>query len=253
MKYNANMLVRYLLSDKATCLKTVKDIDAVNDERKRMTEKTVRELSGMTDIEEGIAVIVSDDIIEGICGLVANRLIQSLKRPVIVFSRDNGILKGSGRSVEGFDLYRCLYAVKDLFENFGGHEKAVGLTMKEDRLTELKEYIGNLDVIREDTFKDVYEADLSALDYELACRLDDLKPFGVDLSEPLILIRNVEHGPAQLMASKYPKYRLSRDLSAISFNTDHADKDFRSLIGYLRKDNFYKNRASFIIEELSDI
>ncbi|MBR3228602.1 MAG: DHH family phosphoesterase, partial [Erysipelotrichaceae bacterium] len=253
MEYNANILVRYLLSDKATCLKTVADINAVNDERKRLTEKTVRELSDQIDISEGIAVIVSDGIKEGICGLVANRLIRSLERPVIVFNSDNGILKGSGRSVEGFDLYRCLYAVKDLFESFGGHEKAIGLTMKEERLPELKEYIGSLNVRKEETLRDVYEADLADLDFELACKLDDLKPFGVDLSEPLILIRDVEHGPAQLMASKYPKYRLKSDLSAISFNTGHVNMDFRSLIGYLRKDNFYKDRASFIIEELSDI
>ncbi|MBP5397197.1 MAG: single-stranded-DNA-specific exonuclease RecJ [Bacteroidales bacterium] len=71
---------------------------------------------------------------KGVVGIVASRLVEAYYRPTIVFTRSNGFVTGSARSVQGFDLYGAIDSCNDLLENFGGHLYAVGLTMKEENL-----------------------------------------------------------------------------------------------------------------------
>jgi single-stranded-DNA-specific exonuclease len=75
-----------------------------------------------------------------VVGIVANRLAEEFNRPAIVLGRDEntGLIQGSGRSVPGFHLLEALESMKDLFVRFGGHRAAVGLTVEESRVEELR-------------------------------------------------------------------------------------------------------------------
>ena len=73
-------------------------------------------------------------------GLVANKVVEKLHKPTLVLTKDeNGELKGSGRSSNGFNLFDTLEPMKDDFlDKFGGHDFACGLSLKADKLEELR-------------------------------------------------------------------------------------------------------------------
>ena len=79
-------------------------------------------------------VVFSSDWHKGVVGIVASRLIENHYRPTIVLTESNGLLTGSARSIEGFDLYQALNACEHLLEQFGGHTHAAGLTLKQENL-----------------------------------------------------------------------------------------------------------------------
>ena len=87
-----------------------------------------------------IQIIYSPTFHEGICGLVAGRLANTYHKPFLVLSKSNTLIKGSGRSVPGFNLFDFLSDFDQKIA-FGGHEQAVGISIKEEDLTVLKEHV----------------------------------------------------------------------------------------------------------------
>lgn len=84
-------------------------------------------------------VVAGPDWPEGIIGIVASRLVDRFWRPTIVVSLRDGMGRGSGRSIPGFDLHAALEACAGTLERFGGHRAAAGLTVAAGRLTEFRE------------------------------------------------------------------------------------------------------------------
>ena len=76
-------------------------------------------------------LLVHGDWHIGVVGIVASRLVEKFKRPCFVFGQNNGIVKGSGRSIEGINLKAVMDDVADMFEAYGGHEMAAGATLKD--------------------------------------------------------------------------------------------------------------------------
>ncbi len=81
-------------------------------------------------------VVYNPDWHKGVIGIVASRLSEEFYRPSIVLTKSNGLVSGSARSVQGFDLYKAIDSCRDLLENFGGHMYAAGLTIKEENIPE---------------------------------------------------------------------------------------------------------------------
>lgn len=79
-------------------------------------------------------VLFHPDWHKGVIGIVASRLIEKHYRPTVVLTRSGGMVTGSARSVNGFDLYNAISACGDLLEQYGGHKYAAGLTLKEENL-----------------------------------------------------------------------------------------------------------------------
>ena len=83
-----------------------------------------------------------------IVGIVASRLTEAYYKPTIVLAKANGLISGSARSVQGFDIYKAIDSCRDLLENFGGHMYAAGLSMKEENLEPFIErfenYVANI-------------------------------------------------------------------------------------------------------------
>ena len=80
--------------------------------------------------------------------------------------------------------------------------------------------------------------------------LDELKPFGTGFKEPLFALKDVSYTRRYLIRSQYPKFVISDQLEAISFHSEHIDRDFDTMIGHLKKDDYHAGRLSFIIEDL---
>ncbi|PID82753.1 MAG: single-stranded-DNA-specific exonuclease RecJ [Clostridiales bacterium] len=110
-------------------------LNKINSDRKNIQEKIYNEaidkISKNSEfLKSGIVTVYGNDWHEGVIGIVASKLVDLYKKPAIVFTNKNGILKGSARSVEGYSIYDALKHINDLYENFGGHDQALGLTLK---------------------------------------------------------------------------------------------------------------------------
>jgi single-stranded-DNA-specific exonuclease len=136
----------------------------------------------------------------GVVGIVANRLTEEFNRPAIVLGRDDktGLIQGSGRSVPGFHLLEALESMKSLFVRFGGHRAAVGLTVEESRVEELRARFG--DYVRAALGEGADQRELFADAFlkmdELTDRVADevlqLAPFGLGNRQPVFLLEGFE-------------------------------------------------------------
>lgn len=250
MGYNANILVKYFLSDRDECIKLLDSINKINDYRKNETKSECDLALSMLNRKDKLALIVSSEFKEGICGLIANRISLNYDVPCIVFSKKDGLLKGSGRSRENFNIYEYLLDTKDLFTSFGGHGQACGVCLDESKLDDLKAYINTHKLNMLDYHKDVISVDQSDIDLDLFEKIDSLKPFGVDFKEPLIHIKDFEYKSKFLIKNKYPKFTVDNKLTAISFNEYDSYRQFNDIYAYIRKDDYHQGALSLLIDDV---
>ncbi|MCX2718404.1 single-stranded-DNA-specific exonuclease RecJ [Lentiprolixibacter aurantiacus] len=118
------------------------EIEAFNQERKgldrQITEEALAQITDLGEEERYTSVVYKDSWHKGVIGIVASRLTETFYRPTLVFTKSNGKLAASARSVKGFDVYQALSACADTIEQFGGHKYAAGLTLKEDQYEKFK-------------------------------------------------------------------------------------------------------------------
>jgi single-stranded-DNA-specific exonuclease len=188
---------------------------ALNEARKAETERGVEaaiEIAG--NMTESVLIIHSPRVKESVAGIIAGRLREKLGKPVIIMT-GGGILKGSGRSVEGYDLFRALYGVKDLFERFGGHPMAAGLTIKEERLAEFSRRINVGQRLTEYDLTPKIHADavipFSEVNERNARVIAAMEPFGKANHPPVFICRGVRVERAGLVGAG--KTTLSLTLS----------------------------------------
>jgi len=174
-----------------------------NRERKRIQEETFlqcRHLVETTYAEDAFLVINLEDAHEGITGIVAGKIKETFGKPaIIVTPTADGCLKGTGRSIEGVNIYRMLKENDVLFERFGGHSAACGFTMKEEHLQELRERLNRqMEALVEanpDLMKQELKADLvlqaEEVTMEMVQDLEKLEPFGCDNPRPLVEVEVV--------------------------------------------------------------
>ena len=250
MGYNANILVKYLLGSKEECVELLTSINKINDYRKKEAEREFNIAKSLINENDEFYIFISKDFKEGLCGLLANKVVSEYNKPCLIFNESDGLLKGSGRSNEDINLYEYLSYKKELFKTFGGHNQACGLTLLKEDLNKLLEYINSQKIKTCEYKKDVIDVDINDIDFTLYEKILSLMPFGVDFKEPLIRINEFKYTKKILMAYKYPKYIVNDVFSAISFKSKNNKDDFSSVIGYLKKDSYHKNQLSILIEEL---
>ncbi len=249
MNYNSNILVKYLLGDKEYCDNTYKSINEINEQRKELTDKLSKDSNMSLVLDDNIMIYVSSEYPEGLCGLIANRLMFLKEKAVIVLNETEGVLKGSGRSPDYFNIYEYLLNIKDNLLTFGGHGNACGLSLDKESLNSFIDYVKSTKVVIKPVYKDVYEINVDELDYDFCLKIEDLKPFGVDLKEPLFILKDLKYNDSILMANKYAKYFINNKLSAISFKNKDLNKEFKHIIGTIKKDDYHYKAISFIIED----
>jgi single-stranded-DNA-specific exonuclease len=165
----------------------------------------------------------------GVLGIVASRIVRKYHRPAIVIGFDeNGMGKGSGRSIEGLNLVEALNRCADSLDKYGGHEMAAGLAVREENFDFFAGTFHN--VVREILSEEAFQPCLR-LDYELAFTDIDvdflrwhemLQPFGNGNSQPLFFAREVEPvAPPRVVNEKHLILRLrqgDRHRRAVYFN-----------------------------------
>lgn len=186
-------------------------LEAGNQERRRLDEAAEKEAcSRMPCDGPPLAPIVlwSERWHSGVLGIVASRMAEKYRRPVILISLEGGVGRGSGRSVGDFDLVSAVALCRDDLEAFGGHRHAIGLTVRAERLEAFREHLAavsrspleDLDLTPRLTVDAT--ADLGEATLEMTRFLSMMAPFGLGNPEPVFVSSGVGLAEAARVAGK---------------------------------------------------
>lgn len=178
-----------------------KKIDDLNTERKSKSaaiyKEAIIEAHKQINVGKKVLVIAGKDWHRGVIGIVAGNILRDTNCPTIVLGIDeHGDAVGSGRSPENFDLYQAMLKSKDLFEKFGGHKQACGLTIKQDKISKLSDELNSLDEAKKLDINSKPEAEydlelsLDDVDMDLYKQITQLAPFGQSNPVPIIKLIN---------------------------------------------------------------
>lgn len=202
---DANPAVELLLTqDSARARLLATQIEGLNAQRrmltKQVTDAAEAQLRENPDLLNQPAIVLSHpNWPGGVVGIVANRLVERHHKPAILFNEsDDGILRGSARSIEGLHITEAIATQKDVLLGFGGHPMAAGMSLKKDDLPAFRRGLGKAierqlgDIaFEEPTLQlDAWLA-LSDLNLDLADSLELLAPFGAGNPELTLATRNV--------------------------------------------------------------
>ena len=189
--------VKLLVSDNSqVCAKIADILNETNFERQYMTETGFNEAVNMIgeSTNEKILFVASEDWHEGIVGLIAGKLNEKYHRPTLVGKRNGNVVKGSARSITGFNITEALSKCEKFLDRYGGHELAAGFTVKEGKEKEFSKCIKETveSKITNDMLIKTLNIDLllgsESINRGLINELDKLKPFGYGNGKPLIAL-----------------------------------------------------------------
>ncbi|PID26828.1 MAG: single-stranded-DNA-specific exonuclease RecJ [Candidatus Cloacimonadota bacterium] len=233
---DAKRAVRLLTSTSHTAAtELVKILEIENNRRKEFDTYTLKQAikqnedKSQYNPDKDKAVVVShDEWHVGVIGIVASRLLEKYHRPSVVISVENGIGKGSCRSINSVNIYNVLKQCKDLLIQFGGHEYAAGLLIKQEDIPEFKRRFNESvkNSIDEDSLTPFIKLDMEIsffdIDNELVEYLEKFKPFGAENKQPLFISYGVEIvDRPRIVGTNHLKLKLKQNgiiIDAIGFN-----------------------------------
>ncbi len=242
MGYQEEALDLFLTNNIEEARKITARLNSYNLERqtkeKDIFEQAIKELE-KEDIEKLNTIVLSgDNWHHGVIGIVASKLTEKFYKPTILICFEDNIGKGSGRSLPGFDLHEALVETSAYLEKYGGHEMAVGLSLKKEKYNDFKlafEEIAKskniqqiIPVIKIDsiiTAKDVNKKTIQDLEM--------LEPFGEKNKNPIFVYKNLKIDSIRALSEgKHLKLTLKDDnllINAIGFNLGYLSEEY--LIG----------------------
>ena len=260
-----NRLVKFFtVEDDAVILHYLEWIDSLNEERKNLTftaknsvNKKIEELD-----HNSHSISVIEDVEEGLIGLLANSIITEKKKPTIVFTINNeeeGILRGSARSLPGFNVVECFNLAKDFAITFGGHELAGGIAIyKKDyeKFVSLFEEYAKTHPCK-DSFDESIELGISDFNEETYHLINTFSPFGEGWKAPLFSLNRIKSN--SLTYSKNNLHIISScglNNRIIIFNVDKDllnSCDYVDLFGKMKLSYFNKRKfLDFVVKNFKD-
>lgn len=181
-------------SDYQKALALAAELKEINDTRKQMTEEATEEALRLLEADGGngkaVQTVLLPDCHESLVGIVAGRIKERYHHPVIVFTPvGDGLVKGSGRSIERYHMFERLMECRDLMVRFGGHKMAAGMTLRESDLPELERRLNEKAGLSAEDFVPVLPIDValpvSHVTEKLLSDLEILEPFGNGNPKPV--------------------------------------------------------------------
>lgn len=218
-----------------------RELVKLNNERKTLTESAYKRACQI--IEENsyqnddVIIVYDENFNESICGIVAGRIKEKYYRPTIVLtkSKDENIAKGSGRSIEAYNIYEEVSGFKEKLASFGGHPMACGLSIDISIIDEFREYLNQksklTDSEKEKSINVDSQINISNLSLEFAESLLKLKPFGKDNDKPLFANKDVSIASLSMIGKDKNTMRLSLFQNGSYYNAIKfgAEKEFQYL------------------------
>ena len=148
-----------------------------------------------SDKNDKVLILYLPECHESLAGIIAGRIRERYHKPTIVLTNAEEGVKGSGRSIEGYDMFEELSACKDLFEKFGGHKMAAGLSLRKENVVLLRKRLNENCTLTEDDFMPKVHIDialpLSYVSENFIQELELLAPFGNGNPKPVFAQKNV--------------------------------------------------------------
>ena len=181
-------------------LERAAELKHLNDERKELTEQGLAqavdliEHSSLTD--DRVLVVYLPDCHESLAGIIAGRIRERYYRPVFVLTRAEDGVKGSGRSIETYSMFKEMSKCKELYTKYGGHPMAAGVSMPEEHVELFRQRLNELCTLTEEELTEVIHIDMalpfSYVSERLVEELSLLEPFGKGNTKPVFAARNVQ-------------------------------------------------------------
>ena len=169
------------------------DLKELNDSRKEMTEEgveeAVRQIESSSWKDDQVLVVYLPECHESIAGIIAGRIKERYYRPTFVLTKGETGVKGSGRSIEAYDMFTEMSRCRELFTKFGGHKLAAGLSLEEENVEVFRKRINELADLTEEDLQMKVSIDMRLpfpyINEELIHELKILEPFGKGNGKPL--------------------------------------------------------------------
>lgn len=169
------------------------DLKELNDSRKEMTEEgveeAVRQIESSSWKDDQVLVVYLPECHESIAGIIAGRIKERYYRPTFVLTKGETGVKGSGRSIEAYDMFAEMSRCRELFTKFGGHKLAAGLSLEEENVEVFRKRINKLADLTEEDLQMKVSIDMRLpfpyINEELIHELKILEPFGKGNGKPL--------------------------------------------------------------------
>lgn len=242
-----NLLVKYFTSnDRKTLNEIASFVEESNDERKSLSKSLFEKMD--EDYSNNKIITVYDDkVLEGLSGLIASFFVNKYGVPAIVFakSEDEDIYKGSGRSVEGISLIDLLDNQKQLIIQYGGHQKAAGMSIAKDNFDafcqNIEKEVSKIEIKKQPI--EVIEVSLDELTYQALNEINEFGPFGEANPEPKFVLKNVNKNDFRFSKDgKHILITLSNSASLVAFNQAsiiNKNEDYYDFI-FTIEENTYK-------------
>ncbi len=196
-----------LSKDEKEAQKNAKELVELNRERKDMTqagvEEAIKNIEGSSIVNDHIIVVYLPHIHESLAGIIAGRIRERYNKPIFVLTKGEELVKGSGRSIEKYNMFEELVKCDDLLSKYGGHPMAAGLSLKEENIVLFRQRLNeNSQLTNDDFYKKVTidaSLNLNDISYELIDDLHKLEPFGKGNEKALFGVKNVNVIKAQVL------------------------------------------------------
>jgi len=214
--------------------------EAINNDNKirrefdeQITQEALAQIDADTEFKgKKTTVVYHPTWHKGVVGIVASRLIETHYRPTIVLTKSNDLITGSARSISQLNIYQAIESCKELLVQFGGHEHAAGLTLKEENLKEfcerfdrfVKENLSDSKMIPEQTIDmeiqldDVYCNQIHTKIPRLMKAIDAFEPFGPGNMKPVFRTQNLFTVESRVLKEKHLKLKVRQPQSNYTYD-----------------------------------
>lgn len=261
---NAERAVRLLISEsEQRTLNIARILESENRNRKTIDEETYKDALDLLSLEFDIntdkaIVLAKEGWHSGVIGIVASRVAEHSHRPTVMISVENGIGKGSARSIASFDVYSAIKKCSDKLIGFGGHRYAAGLTIELDKIEEFKEAFKKVArelLTEEDLVKKIVydgELELSDIDDRFVKILRYFAPYGPKNMRPVFRTSRLNVvGSPRIVGRNHLKFRVAQnnkmfdaigfDMGELIYRVSPGENNLDML--YVIEENFWNGRT----------
>ncbi len=254
----------FTTQDKDRALEIANLFEVENRQRKNIDEETFKKAQHIVEENYNLAdhyglVLDQEGWHPGVIGIVASRVVEKYYRPTIMISIEDGVGKGSARSISGFDIYLALKQCEDLLIGYGGHKYAAGLTIERDNIEEFRTRFN--EIASQHLDKELLapklriegEIRLSEINSRLYKFLRLLAPFGPQNMRPVFFSQKLQVvGTPSIVGNNHLKFKVRQDgivMDAIGFNLGdliyRIDPGVNNLdMAYVIEENTYLGRTT---------
>ena len=206
----------FLTSDKSRAEELASELRRLNSERQQMTEEAVEkvllQIENSSIKNQKVLVVYQEDIHESLAGIVAGRIRERYNKPAFVITRGREVAKGSGRSIEGYNMFEELSKHKELLKAAGGHAMAAGLSMSEENIPLFRNAINQDCLLTEEDLICKIDVDECVkgedICLELVEELEKLEPFGKGNRDVVFMLKNLYIDRIFIMGRNKDSFKL---------------------------------------------